>query len=89
MTTQEEYKFFIENCTSTPKSYKNYSDFFRVCKTLARIKGNESFDMYSCNNAEDMENNIHLLEADDEFVEYNLKTGQQRTIPLTAFPSPA
>ena len=25
----------------------------------------------------------------DKFVEYNLKTGQQRTIPLTAFPSPA
>ena len=24
----------------------------------------------------------------DKFVEYNLKTGQQRTIPLTAFPSP-
>ena len=25
----------------------------------------------------------------DKFVEYNLKTGQQRTIPLTAFPTPA
>ena len=25
----------------------------------------------------------------DKFVEYNLKMGQQRTIPLTAFPSPA
>lgn len=27
--------------------------------------------------------------AGDKFVEYNLKTRQQRTISLTAFPSPA
>lgn len=85
MTTQEEYKFFIENCTSTPKSYKNYSDFFRVCKTLAKIKGIESFDMYSCNNAEDMENNIRLLEADDEFVEYNKKGGNQYSNALSSY----
>lgn len=85
MTTQEEYKFFIENCTSTPKSYKNYSDFSRVCKTLARIKGIESFDMYSCNNAEDMENNIRLLEADGEFVEYNKKGGNQYSNALSSY----
>lgn len=85
MTTQEEYKFFIENCTSTPKSYKNYSDFSRVCKTLARIKGIASFDIYSCNNAEDLENNIHLLEADDEFVEYNKKGGNQYSNALSSY----
>lgn len=85
MTTQEEYKFFIENCTSTPKSYKNYSDFSRVCKTLAKIKGIASFDIYSCNNAEDMENNIHLLEADDEFVEYNKKGGNQYSNALSSY----
>lgn len=85
MTTKEEYKFFIENCTSTPKSYKNYSDFSRVCKTLARIKGIESFDMYSCNNAEDMENNIRLLEADGEFVEYNKKGGNQYSNALSSY----
>ena len=85
MTTQEEYKFFIENCTSTPKSYKNYSDFSRVCKTLAKIKGIASFDIYSCNNAEDLENNIHLLEADDEFVEYNKKGGYQYSNALSSY----
>lgn len=85
MTTQEEYKFFIENCTSTPKSYKNYSDFSRVCKTLAKIKGIASFDIYSCNNAEDLENNIHLLEADDEFVEYNKKGGNQYSNALSSY----
>lgn len=85
MTTQEEYKFFIENCTSTPKSYKNYSDFSRVCKTLAKIKGIASFDIYSCNNVEDLENNIHLLEADDEFVEYNKKGGNQYSNALSSY----
>lgn len=43
MSIQEEYKYFIENCTSTPKSYKNYSDFSRICKTLAHIKGTSDF----------------------------------------------
>ena len=85
MNIQEEYKFFIENCTSTPKSYKNYSDFSRVCKTLAKIKGIESFDLYSCNNVEDMENNIRLLEADDEFVEYNKKGGNQYSNALSSY----
>ena len=85
MTTQEEYKFFIENCTSTAKSNKNYSDFSRVCKTLAKLKGIESFDLYSCDNAEDMENNIHLLEADDEFVEYNKKGGNQYSNALSSY----
>lgn len=85
MTTQEEYKFFLENCTSTHKSSKNYSDFSRVCKTLAKIKGIASFDIYSCNNAEDLENNIHLLEADDEFVEYNKKGGNQYSNALSSY----
>ncbi len=85
MNIQEEYKFFIENCTSTPKSYKNYSDFSRVCKTLAKIKGIESFDLYSCCNVENMENNIRLLEADDEFVEYNKKGGNQYSNALSSY----
>ena len=85
MTIIEEYKFFIENCTSTPKSYKNYSDFSRVCKTLAKIKGLESFDLYSCNNAEEMENNIRLLELNDEFIEYNKKGGYQYSNALSSY----
>lgn len=29
MSVEEEYKYFIENCTNASKSYKNYSDFSR------------------------------------------------------------
>lgn len=56
MSIQEEYKYFIENCTSTPKSYKNYSDFSRICKTFAYIRGLNDFDIYSITTVKNLKN---------------------------------
>ena len=84
-TIQEEYKFFIENCTSTPKSYKNYSDFSRVCKTLAQLKGVDNFNIYSCGTPDEMEANIHLLESNADFLEYNKKGGNQYSNALSTY----
>lgn len=71
MTIQEQYKFFIENCTSTPNSYKNYSDFKRICSTLAKIKSLEDFDIYSVTSVEEMESLIKSLSDDEDFINYN------------------
>lgn len=77
MSIQEEYKYFIENCTSTPKSYKNYSDFSRICKTLAHIKGTSDFDIYSITAVKELEGLIIAIESNEEFNEYNKTGGNQ------------
>ena len=77
MSIQEEYKYFIENCTSTPKSYKNYSDFSRICKTVAHINGLKDFDIYNVTTVKELEELINILENNDEFNAYNKKGGNQ------------
>jgi guanylate kinase len=37
--TEEQYKNFIKNCTTSPKSVNNYSDFKRINETVAKING--------------------------------------------------
>ena len=77
MSIQEEYKYFIENCTSTPKSYKNYSDFSRICKTFAYIRGLNDFNIYSITTVKELEELIITLESNDDFNKYNKKGGNQ------------
>ena len=77
MSIQEEYKYFIENCTSTPKSYKNYSDFSRIGKTFAYIRGLNDFDIYSITTVKELEELIITLESNDDFNKYNKKGGNQ------------
>lgn len=77
MSIQEEYKYFIENCTSTPKSYKNYGDFSRICKTFAYIRGLNDFDIYSITTVKKLEELIITLESNDDFNKYNKKGGNQ------------
>lgn len=77
MSIQEEYKYFIENCTSTPKSYKNYSDFSPICKTFAYIRGLNDFDIYSITTVKKLEELIITLESNDDFNKYNKKGGNQ------------
>ena len=77
MTVQEEYKYFIENCTNVAKSYKNYSDFYRICGTVASIKGVDSFDIYSVTSVPEFEKILKELEANNDFQEYNRKGGNQ------------
>ena len=77
MTTEEQYKSFILNCTSSPKSVNNYSDFKRINGTVAKIKGIESFDIYSCVHTKELQDIIDSLNNNEEFKQYE-KTGSNQ-----------
>lgn len=74
MTTEEQYKSFILNCTTSPKSVNNYSDFKRINETIAKIKGVDSFDIYSCVHSKELQDIIDSLYSNKEFMQYE-KTG--------------
>lgn len=74
MTTEEQYKNFIKNCTTSPKSVNNYSDFKRINGTVAKIKGVDSFDIYSCVHTKELQDIIDSLNNNEEFKQYE-KTG--------------
>jgi 5-methylcytosine-specific restriction enzyme B len=74
MTTEEQYKSFILNCTTSPKSVNNYSDFKRINETVAKIKGVDSFDIYSCVHTKELQDIIDSLNNNEEFKQYE-KTG--------------
>ena len=74
MTTEEQYKSFILNCTTSHKSVNNYSDFKRINETIAKIKGVDSFDIYSCVHTKELQDIIDSLNNNEEFKQYE-KTG--------------
>ena len=71
MTTEEQYKSFILNCTTSPKSVNNYSDFKRINETIAKIKGVDSFDIYSCVHTKELQDIIDSLYDNEEFKQYD------------------
>ena len=77
MTTEEQYKNFIKNCTTSPKSVNNYSDFKRINETIAKIKGVDSFDIYSCVHSKELQDIIDSLNNNEEFKQYE-KTGSNQ-----------
>ena len=77
MTTEEQYKNFIKNCTTSPNSVNNYSDFKRINETVAKIKGVDSFDIYSCVHTKELQNIIDSLNNNEEFKQYE-KTGSNQ-----------
>ena len=77
MTTEEQYKSFILNCTTSPKSVNNYSDFKRINETIAKIKGVDSFDIYSCVHTKELQDIIDSLNNNEEFKQYE-KTGSNQ-----------
>lgn len=74
MTTEQQYKSFILNCTTSHKSVNNYSDFKRINETIAKIKGVDSFDIYSCVHTKELQDIIDSLNNNEEFKQYE-KTG--------------
>lgn len=77
MTTEEQYKSFILNCTTSPKSVNNYSDFKRINETIAKIKGVDSFDIYSCVRTKELQDIIDSLYDNEDFKQYD-KTGSNQ-----------
>ena len=52
----------------------NYSDFKRINETIAKIKGVDSFDIYSCVHTKELQDIIDSLNNNEEFKQYE-KTG--------------
>ena len=70
MTQEEQYKSFIKYCTKAGKSISNYSDFKRINETIAKIKGVEKYDIYSCVHTKELQDMIDLLYENEEFKAY-------------------
>ena len=85
MTVQEEYKYFIENCSNVAKSYRNYSDFSRICKTIAYLKGHENFDIYSITSTSELKDILKDIEQNEDFQAYNRKGNGQYSNALTMY----
>lgn len=85
MTTKEQYKCFIKNCTNSPNSVGNYSDFKRINDIIASIKGVDSFDIYSCTNTRDLQEIIDSLYTNDDFKSNEKKGGNQYSNALKTY----
>ena len=85
MTQEEQYKSFIKYCTKAGKSINNYSDFKRINETIAKIKGVEKYDIYSCVHTKELQDMIDLLYANEEFKAYNTKGGNQYSNALETY----
>ena len=85
MTQEEQYKSFIKYCTKAGKSISNYSDFKRINETIAKIKGVEKYDIYSCVHTKELQDMIDLLYENEEFKTYNTKGSNQYSNALETY----
>ena len=85
MTQEEQYKSFIKYCTKAGKSISNYSDFKRINETIAKIKGVEKYDIYSCVHTKEFQDMIDILYKNEEFKAYNTKGGNQYSNALETY----
>lgn len=85
MTQEEQYKSFIKYCSNARKSINNYSDFKRINETIAKIKGVEKYDIYSCVHTKELQDMIDLLYENEEFNAYNTKGGNQYSNALETY----
>ena len=82
---KEEYKYFIENCSNVPNEFPNYSDFSRICKTIASIKGVDNFDIYSITSISEFDGILKDLELSEEYQAFNEKGQKQDSSALTMY----
>lgn len=85
MTPEESYLFFLNNCTTANKSANNYSDFTRINETIARLKEQPSFDIYSILEVSELDRIIESLKKDEDFLSYNSKGNNQYTNALAYY----
>lgn len=85
MTQEEQYKSFIKYCSNARKNINNYSDFKRINETIAKIKGVEKYDIYSCVHTKELQDMIDLLYENEEFKAYNTKGGNQYSNALETY----
>ncbi len=82
---QEEYEFFIKNCTRVSKSINNYTDFRRINGCMAKIVGSETFDIYNITSSDQMSDIITRLEDNEEFQNYDKNGNHQYKNTLVTY----
>lgn len=85
MTPEESYLFFLKNCTTANKSADNYRSFARINETIARLKEQPSFDIYSILEVSELDRIIESLKKDEDFLSYNSKGNNQYTNALAYY----
>lgn len=74
---KDEYKKFIENCTTTPKSVGNYSDFKRIDECLCIVTGIGDFSILDITEPKDLEDKEALLNKNELYKKYKEKGNSQ------------
>ena len=83
---KDNYLYFLKNCTKlSSSSYANYTDFGRINETVARLKGLDSFDIYSISKVSDLDDIIQQLFVDKSFADYNGKGKNQYSNALVYY----
>ena len=83
---KDNYLYFLKNCTKlSSSSYANYTDFGRINETVARLKGLDSFDIYSISKVSDLDDITQQLFVDKSFADYNGKGKNQYSNALVYY----
>ena len=77
--------FFIKYCTTVNKSADSYRIFDRINETIARLKEQPSFDIYSILEVSELDRIIESLKKDEDFLSYNSKGNNQYTNALAYY----
>ena len=85
MEIQEEYKFFIENCTTVFKSIRNYTDFAKINETLAKVSNGKYSNIYDIKDKDILSDIIEKIKADEDFKKYNTKGNGQYSNALNYY----
>lgn len=67
LEVQKEYKYFVENCTKSPKSFNNYNAFTKINGLIAKLKGIDTYDIYTCTKSDELSKLISVLYQNEEF----------------------
>lgn len=81
----EAYRFFIEKCTSTPKSISHYTSFKRIDECIQQLFNNPNITLLDLTDAEELEETIQKLQEQPLYVEYNKKGNNQYSATLGTY----
>jgi len=73
----EELCLFTENCTTSPKSVQNYTDFKRINECINEVLGKEDVSILDFTDPIEFTNLIKLLNSNEKYKSYNRKGNNQ------------
>ena len=73
----EELCLFTENCTTSPKSVQNYTDFKRINECINEVLGKEDVSILDFTDPIEFTDLIKLLNSNEKYKSYNKKGNNQ------------